>query len=306
MLNRELTYNKNAVSIRIKKFGLALKSSPPLLARSNQLIFLCGANRRDGNGPSARREAIKQFIEGLSADYRVVYAEGVFNELSKLGHKKNVLDLEHEISDIADKIIIVMESESAFCELGAFSHQSLRKKLIIINDLKFKAVSSFINIGPIAAAEEAKAPVLWYPMAQTGVHSIDGIGATFKALADTIGNKPTSRLSQIPGDLTDLESNKLSLYFVHDMVLFTGPISNSELVNVFKTAFGNKSYDSLPRLLGVLRAAGLISSYQVGDTWVLRSKSDRPFLKYRANVNSLMASFRGFHLIKNPMRFRVV
>ncbi len=305
MLNRALTYDKNAISIRIKKFGLALKTSPPYLARANQLIFLCGANLPDSEVPSARREAIKQFVEGLSVDYHVIYAEGVFKELSKLGHKKNVLDLEHEISDIADKIIIVMESESAICELGAFAHQYFRNKLIIINDSKYKSKDSFINVGPIAAAEEVKAPVLWYPMAQTGIYSRDGIGATFKALAEAIrGNRP-SRSERVTDDLTDLKPNKISIYFVHDLVLFTGPLSNNELIAVFKTAFGIKSYDNVPRLLGVLRAAGLIASYCVGGTWVYRSKIDKPFLKYPSNVNALMASFRNFHLLKNPERFRI-
>ena len=304
MLTRTLTYEKNAISIRVKKFGLALKSSPPSLARANQLLFLCGANRNDGGGPSARREAIKRFVEGLSVDYRVVYAEGVFNELTKLGHSKNVLDMEHEISGIADKILIVMESPSAFCELGAFAHESFRKKLIIINDSQFKTENSFINFGPIAAAAEVKAPVLWYPMSPSGVHSLDGIGATFKALKDAIARKPPSGSTPVSEDLSDLAPNKQSLYFVHDLVLLTGPVSNNELVAVFKTAFGNKKYDRLHRLLGVLRAAGLVRSYDAGGTWVYRSTSARPFMKFRANVNSLMASFRSYHLRTHPERFR--
>lgn len=79
MLTRRLKYETSAIGIRLKKFGQALRASPPFLSRANQLLFLCGANRSVGV-PSARREAIKRFIEGLSDDYRVIYAEGVFNE----------------------------------------------------------------------------------------------------------------------------------------------------------------------------------------------------------------------------------
>lgn len=306
MLNRELSYKNNAISNRIKKFGLAIKSSPPLLTRPNQIIFLCGASRSDGSGASTRRECIKKFIENLSIDYRVIYAEGVLTELSKLGHKKNVLDLEREISKIADKIIIVMESESAFCELGAFaSHQNFRSKLIIINDSKFKNVTSFINVGPIAAVEEFKSPIIWYPMSQSGVNSPDGIGATFHVLAEEINRNRSTNSVPVTEDLTNLEYGKISLYFVHDLVLFTEPISHKELVEVFKTAFGVKNYDNLRHMLGILRASGLISSFFVANQWVYRTGTNKPFLKYNVNVNSLMASFRSFHLLNNPERFRI-
>lgn len=127
--------------------------------------------------PSERRKAIKRFVESISTEYRVIYAEGVFNELTKLGHGMNSLDLEHEISAIADRILIVLESPSAFCELGAFAHKTLREKLIIVNDSQFEGSKSFIDTGPLAAARECKSPILWYPMAKDGVWKTDGIGA---------------------------------------------------------------------------------------------------------------------------------
>lgn len=302
MLLRALKHNKSAISARVREFGLATEASPPLLARSNQLMFLCGANRSLGV-PSARREAIKKFIESLSPDFRVIYAEGVFNELIKIGHSKNSLDLEHEISGIADKILIVLESPSAFCELGAFAHQKLRKKLVIINDSQFRSESSFINTGPIAAATEAKAPVLWYPMKPDGIHSIDGIGATFNDLRTFIGQKPQSRARRLPGDISQLDANKSSLYFVHDLVFFAGPISHEELVELLKVAYGNKSYDMLKRLLGVLKAAGLIHSFDASGTWVYESTIGSPFMRYGINTNPMMALIRRNHLENHPSRF---
>ncbi len=302
MLIRALRHNKSAISTRVKKFGLALTASPPFLTRANQLMFLCGANRSVGV-PSARRSAIKRFIESLSTDYRVIYAEGVFNELTKIGHSKNVLDLEHEISDIADKILIVLESSSAFCELGAFAHRKFREKLVVINNSQYKSESSFINTGPLAAAEEVKSPVIWYPMAADGIHVVDGIGATFKSLQDSISSHPPSGSMRIPGDLSVLAANKASLYFVHDLVLFAGPINHGELVEVLVTAFGKKNYDMLKRLLGVLCAAELIESFEAGGTWVYKATTTKSFLRYGSNVNSLMASFRSFHLKNQPVRF---
>lgn len=304
MLIRAINQDKNAIGVRVKKFGLAIAASPPLLGRSNQLLFLCGANRATGV-PSARREAIKRFVEQLSPDYRVIYAEGVFSELTKIGHSKNVLDLEHEISDIADKILIVLESPSAFCELGAFAHQSIRKKLVIVNNSEFRGQNSFINTGPIAAAEEVKSPVIWYPMTPGGIHSVDGIGATFKALKEAIEVKTSGRGVRVTGDISKLEAKKASLYFIHDLVLFTGPVSHEELIEILVVAFGKKSYDILKRLLGVLRSAELIRSFDASGSWVYESTIGTPFLHFNFNVNALMAAFRSFHLRNQPSRFNL-
>lgn len=302
MLIRALSFDRSAISIRLKKFGLDLKSSPPLPARAKKLFFLCGANRSFGL-PSARRDAIKRFLEGLSTDYKVIFAEGVFTELTKFGHNKNVLDLEHEISDIADKIIIVLESPSAFCELGAFAHKNFRQKLVVINDLNFKSESSFINTGPVAAALEVKAPVLWYPMAADGVFNVDGVGAVFNGLKNAIKLSHEPPISLV--DVSDLKANKRSLYFVHDLVLFLGPISHKELIGVLVGTFGKKNYDALQRLLGVLRAADLVKSFFVSDTWVYRSVASKPFMYYGTDVDALMATFRNFHLRATPARFKV-
>lgn len=302
MLKRNIQFDKSATGIRLKKFGLALGASPPFLSRADQLIFLCGANRTAGI-PSVRREAVKRFIENISSEYRVLYAETVFNELSKIGNNRNVLDLEHEISDIADKVVIILESPSAFCELGAFAHPTLRKKLIVINDSQFQDSSSFINSGPIAAAFEAKSPVLWYPMESDGVSRLDGIGAIFNDLKVAMNPHPLSGSSKILEDISKLRPNKTSLYFVHDLVLLTGPISYDELIAVLIAGFGHKPYDMLKRLLGVLRAADLIQSDSIGETWIYKAVNTELYLTYDSNIYSMMASFRRFHLKMSPQRF---
>ncbi len=302
MLSRALIQNRGTIGTRIRAFGQAIARDPVYLARASQLIFLCGASHESGR-PSARREALRRFLHSQSPDLRVVYAEGVLSELAKIGHNKNVLDLEHEISNIADRIIIVVESVGAVCELGAFAHESLRRKLVVINDEHYRTAKSFLNEGPIAALSEAKAPVFWYPMASTGINKVDGIGATFSPLAKELLGKTSAGSSRQIITPTQLKTNKVSLYFVHDLVLMAGPISLGELVELLKFLFGDRSYDPLKQLLGVLRAADFLVSNYISDTWIYTSTNPKPFLRYKCDVASLMASFRAFHLRTNPQRF---
>lgn len=297
-------HNKSATGIRLEKFGLALKASPPLLQRSRQLIFLCGANQSE-NTPSVRRTALKAFIQKNSATSTVIYAEGVFGELRKYGSQKNALDLEHKIAKIADKVIIVLESPSSYCELGAFAHETLRKKLIVINDSQFKLSESFINLGPIAAVKEVKSPVIWYPMSKNGIAVLDGIGSAFPEILRAVDH--TSRV----GDrveyalLSSLEIDKSCLYFVHDLVLLAGPISHAEIALILKHIFGDKDFDTLKSLLGVLRESKLVTTRQMKDgSWIYSASTPELFLQYRVDVNALMAAFRTHHLKANSERFK--
>ena len=265
---RDLTDDRSAVGARLVRLGLSLRDSPPFLSRSKLLIFLCGASVAEQ--PSPRRQAVQRFIHSLSTSHTVLYAEGIFSELVRHGHKKNILDLEHEISEIADKVLIILESESAFCELGAFAHANLRQKLLIVNSSHFRASTSFINQGPVAAAIEAKASVFWYPMVNSPDKTLDGIGAIYPALKATLAHRtPLGERVQFD-KLAKLGMNKHSLYFAHDLVLISGPIAYEELVAILKKLFPlEKSFDSLKNLLGVLRESGLVSSTKIRGRWIV-------------------------------------
>lgn len=83
----KLICQESAIGTRVKDFGRSLKERPPFLSRNDKLIFLCGANQSINN-PSERRKALKKFIESSVDHCRVIYAEGVFEELSRHGDQK--------------------------------------------------------------------------------------------------------------------------------------------------------------------------------------------------------------------------
>jgi hypothetical protein len=67
----------------------------------------------------------------------------------------NALQMEEALADLADSLVIVVESPGAFAELGAFSLvDRLRRKLLLILDNEYEEDQSFINTGPVRWADE--------------------------------------------------------------------------------------------------------------------------------------------------------
>lgn len=289
-----------AITEELHALGRSLSGRPLSLRRSEKLIFLCGANRA-ADVPSYRREAVERFIHSLSREFRVVYAESVFNELAMVGHHKNALDVEHDITEIADKVVIILESPGSFCELGAFAHTKLRGKLIVVNDQNFQKERSFINTGPILALNEAKSPVLWYPMsAEINKTSVDGIGLVFSKLKAALLAIPN--VSRGVRDHGELKADKMSLYFAHDLVYLMGMAQYKELTEALTLMFGKRRFDSLSGLLGVLRASNLVAR---DDTGLYRSLLAEPFFNYGTAFAALQVRLRHFQLKTTPQRFKL-
>jgi hypothetical protein len=304
MLKRHIHDSKSAIGKRFLLAKRALESSGSLfLLKSRAVVFLCGANQREGV-PSARRADIARFFGTTLPDARVIYAEGVFREFEKHGGKKNALDIEHEISRLADQIIIVLESESAFCELGAFAHHTLRKKLIVINDARFRLSKSFINVGPLRAIEEdvSARNVLWYPMSPNGVTRGDGVGTTFHSLAALL---KTNRLGKKSVPLVECHprsSSKESLLFAHDLIYLFGPLTYDELIEIYSVIFGRSSFDNCRHLLGILKEARFVDTVNGPFGWAYRSLERKEFFLYPFPTSNIVAAFRGFHYRSEPGR----
>ncbi|HAS1181143.1 TPA: hypothetical protein I3812_004116 [Enterobacter cloacae] len=109
-------------------------------------IFLCGgdvANHQSG------RHQFSQFL-AKAKNVDVFYPEDLFDDLLAGQGQHSLLSLENILAEAVDVIILFPESPGSFTELGAFSNnENLRKKLICIQDVKFKTKRSFINYGPI-------------------------------------------------------------------------------------------------------------------------------------------------------------
>jgi hypothetical protein len=258
---------------------------------TNSFVFLCGANNGE-KGPSARRKALIEFANKHIKQSHFFLAEKVFSNLEKHGHKSNALDIEHWLTEIADRVIIILESPSAFTELGAFSHKELREKIIVINDKKFEKENSFINLGPIKAIKDKRPKnILTYNMSPKGISDLDGIGEIFPFIIDLIPQYTKTNNKYLKDELVPSVFNKRTVQFVHDLILIFAPLTTKEIIEVLNTVFGEQSYKKLNAVLSFLEAVDFIHLCENG---YYKSKKKSTFYGIDAQMEKVISRFRSF------------
>ncbi len=290
----DIIQNKKSLKKELLALSKAISESRVYVPQHvRDFIFLCGANINDST-ISKRRSALMEFAKINLPHTQFFLAEKIFPILVKEGHKGNLLDIENEISVFSDKIVVVLESPSAFTELGVFSHKKLREKLIVINDTKFINSKSFINMGPVKAIEEASGEdhIIYYKMRESGISQLDSIGDVFASLHEILKTQRSTR--HTPISLLDcnpaINFNKISAMMVHDLIYFSGPIKHTELIQVLLIIFGKHSFQ-LREHAGLLVAIESIIRTEKG--WY-KSILDKPYYHYKFDIHGLISTYRNY------------
>lgn len=306
--------------VQFKKNGTELNRAVKLLSFSiekdkvkcpgdvKKFIFLCGANRTNGH-PSARRVELIEFSKKNLGNCHFFLAELIFKELSEDEESisDNLLDIESELSALADHILIVLESYSSFTELGAFSYsKELRSKLIIINNSKYVSEKSFINMGPIKAISEAqqKGHFLHYKMSEASdsIDRADGIGAVFSPLYDILSKSDRKQARTLKKENLNpsIQFDKDSIRFIHDIIFTCGSLRLSELIDILVEIFGNENSFKKNTLkhLGILKAINIIG--HSNDYYY--SYQRKYYFRYDFDIESISSQFKVFFLKNDPER----
>ncbi len=166
--------------------------------QSTRRIFLCGASPgaihgvRDRLGTCLGAESGRYFFERNL----VYYPEALFDGLMSGPRRYDLLTLENLLADAVDAVILIVESPGAIAELGAFAnHEDLRRKLIVIQDEKYRHARSFIGHGPIRLLQDLGAGiVLFLPLNQIEDH-VNEIKASIKNI---------TKANPVPFDLSNV------------------------------------------------------------------------------------------------------
>lgn len=294
---------KKLIHERVNALQIAIKNSRVFMpADISKFVFLCGANKTVAE-ISERRLALIEFSKVHLPHTHFFLAEKMFSTLKEEGHKGNILDVENLISDFSDFILIILESPSAFTELGAFSHDKLRNKLVVINNSLFQHEQSFINLGPIKAIEERSGldRIIYYKMSDDGVYNRDAIGGTFKQIYELFKDPIKSTASAIDLEALNPAKNfdKKSAMFIHDLIYLSGPLLHRELIELLKLIFGKGNYNKTTHLLAILSS---FESIERNTKGLYRSKYRKTYYDFRFDISKYIATFRNYTLKEYPER----
>ncbi len=227
--------------------------------RLQQIAFLCGAAN------SARRDDLRSYLAKFRPDLLIFYAEPIWEQIAKL-KQLSALEMEAFLAELADIVVVIVESPGTFAELGAFSLSTeLRRKVLPILDKRFETSPSFINSGPVA----------W--VNQDSIFS-PSIHVDLAMILEAAG-EIDSRLNNIPPPqpttVEDLaRSPKHLLFFVCDLLQVIGPASLAAVQHYLAGIVGSPATYDVPSIIGVAEAMQLVESATIdGLTVYLRRRN---------------------------------
>ncbi len=205
------------------------------------------------------------------------YAERVWEHITAHESQMTALQMEAELAELADIVIVIVESPGTFAELGAFAlSDELRAKLLPIVDQKYKGQESFIMTGPIRWIDRDSSfrPTVFVPL--------DTILECVGEIEDRISKIPKPSSTKV----VDLSTNrKHLLFFLCDLVAVTYPVTIGMLqyyIEKIVTHSPDQEVE-IATLVGLAESMGLLRSrtVQVRGT---------PYVFYAPSSSTALAS----------------
>jgi len=298
----------------IKSLKNTILSGNTLLKKESILVFTCGKSPNPGN--PGGRDLLLNYAKEYLPKYHFFIAEKFFEALTESepdGSKVKLSDLlkiEEDLTKYSDCIIIILESNSAIAELGAFTIiDDLAESVMVINDVEFKDSDSFISLGPLKKVDEKSN---FGPVIYTKLESISRSFAVVKERLDNIKRGKNKRvlfdnatkLKEVAGKNGN-EKNRL--LFVADLISLFSPISFNEMIVLMKKIYGGNQYNFLHDEIRLLMALDLVKfkkgfyyrtkkdsnlffDFKGFDTRKLRSVVLNHFFKYKRDRFKLLNS----------------
>ncbi len=223
------------------------KSRSLAFRRLKHVIFLCG-----GFG-SERREFLLNYLRKWGTDALIFQADDVWARIAASG-SINALAMEAQLAELADAVVVIVESPGTFAELGAFSNsQPLRKKLLPILDKTYEDAPSFINSGPVrwVNSDSLFRPTLFVDL-DSILLAVDEITERLNRLTPPSGER-VANLAAHPKHL---------LFFLRDIVGVIGPVTAAHVERYAKAILGVDP-PNVFSLLGLAESLQLVESGRI-------------------------------------------
>jgi len=276
------------------------------LSASSKIVFVCGA-RLDAS-VSGRRDFLKYARKHFPWCHFFL-AEKAFDATRRAPEREGVdlLTLEGYLAESADAIIIIVESDGAKAELGAFAHDdSIAAITLAINDVDFRDNGSFICEGPIRKLDRVSK---FKPMVHTRLDAIaKGLGEVSERL-ERIHRKYRKKLEfeDVAGFLGLARQQRVLL--LADLIWLASPIRYDEIVSLLLTVLGNGDLGTLSYEVALLQALELVNVGTLGRQAYLLPRPSvwEPFCDFQgAGMLAIRSAFLAGYRRKDRRRLTLL
>lgn len=244
------------------------------------VVFVCGAGQKKDY--HSGRDFLMQYAQRHLSHMNFFMAEDIF-PIFYNKYNYDFLTIERKLADYSDCIIIVLESEGAFAELGAFTiEDKLAEIVLVVNSHDFKNSQSFINYGPINKVNKKS---IFGPAIYTNLESILAITPEIEQRLNKIKKEKNKRIDLSTFDNFTNCSAKVRLLFILDLINLCSPINHHELIYLLISFYGKNRFEI--RLdLSLLQALKLVKKTE--DGYFFKASIDKNlFFEYKG-VNELI------------------
>lgn len=204
-------------------------------------------------------------------------ADSIFSDL---------ISFERELASICSLVVIVLESEGALAELGAFSQLSeLSEKIIAVRSSHFAVHDSFINLGILRfITAKNQSAVKSYPWDIKNPSSITS-EMTLDVIADI-----KDELSKLPqSQILKPQHKSHTITLICEFVRLFMALKENEILEYLLLLGASTTIDQLRGQLFLLTEFRLIRKQIYGDA-IFYMRSDEPFHKLRITMKDKTAS----------------
>lgn len=271
---------KDSFLSEIEKLKTTIQRKQTYLKSDSIIIFTCGAQPNDKI--RVGRSTFLKYAENHLPEYNFFMAEDFFDTYSGSGlDRSNLLSLEERMAQYSDCIILILESESTFAELGAFAlSESISKLCLVINEIEFIDSPSFINQGPIKKINNDS---IFKPSINV---KLENISTVFNEIEDRLKviKRRKNRSINLSAYDNFLESNsKHRLLLILDIISLLSPLKYSELITVLESIYGKHDFKILFEK-ALLKAIDMI---EIKDDYLFKTVNEMKLFYEFKNLNTL-------------------
>lgn len=250
------------------------------------IVLLCGGKveiKDKAEDPDPPVKSLRHAISHCHAGFDVFRPEEITSWQSD-GIFKNLMSFELELASICSLVVIVLESEGALVELGAFSQlPELSKKIIAVCPEKYRDATSFVNLGILRFISEAQPENVksypWDPKYPLDI-SQEVIEDSVSDIHDELKKLPKSQVFKV-------NQNSHTIVLICELLKIFSALKETEILEYLRTCQISITSDELKGKLFLLKKFRLIQIKSYSDSiFYLRGKETYHRLRVSARDSS--------------------